>query len=77
MRVSAILATALLFCGALGAQAAIYVKADAAGANNGLETAEDATKSMIGLAKIMDSIHALTEDLTNTIREDAADEAEE
>ncbi len=49
----------------------------AAGANNGLETAEDATKSMIGLAKIMDSIHALTEDLTNTIREDAADEAEE
>ena len=40
----------------------------AAGANNGLETAEDATKSMIGLAKIMDSIHALTEDLTNTIR---------
>ena len=49
----------------------------AAGANNGLETAEDATKSMIGLAKIMDSIHSLTEDLTNTIREDAADEAEE
>lgn len=49
----------------------------AAGANNGLETAEDATKSMIGLAKIMDSIHALTEDLTNTIREDTPAETKE
>ena len=49
----------------------------AAGANNGLETAEDATKSMLGLARIMDSIHSLTEDLTNTIREDTPAETKE
>ena len=49
----------------------------AAGANNGLETAEDATKSMLGLARIMDSIHSLTEDLTNTIREDTPATVEE
>ena len=49
----------------------------AAGANNGLETAEDATRSMLGLARIMDSIHSLTEDLTNTIREDTPATVEE
>ena len=49
----------------------------AAGANNGLETAEDATRSMLGLARIMDSIHSLTEDLTNTIREDTHATVEE
>ena len=50
MRVSAILATALLFCGALSAQAAIYVKADATGDNNGASWADAYTSPFDAIA---------------------------
>ena len=49
-QVSAILATALLFCGALGAQAAVYVKADAEGANNGTSWADAYTSPFDAIA---------------------------